>query len=143
MIGANGWYIDDVRIASAAAAGSRPDLAVRQPALGIAQTLPLQVTITGTGFSGIPSLQLGDVWLEDVVVVDGNTITATVPAGLLPGTYDLTLYNGDCQQAVLVDAFTVRCYPPLQTILPPDHLEVKNTVRAGLASAGPPYIVNQ
>jgi PKD repeat protein len=37
-----------------------------------------------------------------------------VPAGMAPGTYDLTLYNGDCQEAVLADAFSVitQCLTP-------------------------------
>ncbi len=35
-----------------------------------------------------------------------TTLHAVVPAGMALGVYDLTLYNGDCQEAVLDDAFT-------------------------------------
>ena len=68
---------------------------------------PTSLTISGTSFSGNPSIRLGDTWLEDVVLVDSTTITAVLPAGMLPGIYDLRLYNGDCQEATLLDAFTV------------------------------------
>ena len=95
ITGAAGWYIDDVRIASPLPLAPAPTLLSLTPDAGsTGQT----VTISGTGFSGTPSLLLGDVWLEDVVVLAGDSITATIPAGLLPGTYDLTLYNGDCQK---------------------------------------------
>ena len=103
-LGADGWYIDDVRIASPLPLAPAPTLLSLTPDTGsTGQT----VSITGNGFSGTPSLLLGDVWLEDVVVLAGDSITATIPAGLLPGTYDLILYNGDCQEAMLPDAFTV------------------------------------
>jgi PKD repeat protein len=69
--------------------------------------IPTPVVITGTNFLGSPSLKLGDTWLESVTLVDANTITATVPAGIPEGVYDLTLYNGDCQSSVLSDTFTV------------------------------------
>jgi len=69
--------------------------------------IPTPVLVEGTGFFGTPNLKLGDVWLVDVLVVDDTTISATVPAGLAAGVYDLTIYNGDCQQVVLLDAYTV------------------------------------
>jgi len=40
-------------------------------------------------------------------VVDSTTIQATVPVGLAIGVYDLKIYNGDCQEAELLDAYTV------------------------------------
>jgi hypothetical protein len=106
-LGADGWYIDDVRIASPLLLAPAPTLLSITPDVWSAADLPLEVAISGVGFSGIPGIRLGDAWLENVVVLDGDTITATVPAGLLSGTYDLTLYNGDCQEAALLHAFTV------------------------------------
>ncbi len=117
LVGAAGWYIDDVRIASVLPQAPAPALLSVDTDHGLPD-FAIEVIISGTGFSGIPSLQMGDVWLEDVVVVDGDTITATIPAGLLPGTYDLTLYNGDCQEAMLLDAFTVGSVPLQTTYLP-------------------------
>ena len=117
-LGAPGWYIDDIRIASPQALAPAPTLVSLTPDSDPASQ-PVPVAISGTGFSGIPSIALGGLWLEDVVLLDDITITATIPAGLLPGTYDLTLYNGDCQEAVLLDAFTVTGEPDLQiTFLP-------------------------
>jgi len=45
-------------------------------------------------------------------------LQAVVPAGMAGGVYDLTLYNGDCQEAVLTDAFTVLegCVAPDATV---------------------------
>ncbi len=106
-LGADGWYIDDVRIASPLPLAPAPTLLSITPGVWSAADLPFEVTISGAGFSGTPSILLGDTWLENVVALDGNTITATIPAGLLSGTYALTLYNGDCQEAALLDAFTV------------------------------------
>jgi hypothetical protein len=118
LVGTAGWYIDDVRIASVLPLAPAPTLLFLTPDDDSAADLPFEITISGTGFSGTPSILLGDVWLEDAVVLDVNTITATIPAGLLPGTYDLTLFNGDCQEAVLLDAFTVTTIPLQTTFLP-------------------------
>ena len=115
-LGADGWYIDNVRIASPLPLAPAPALLNLTPDIGSGS---LPVTLTGTGFSGTPSLRLGEVWLEDGLVVDSGTITATIPAGLLPGSYDLTLYNGDCQEALLPDAFTVTSGVELQIIFLP------------------------
>jgi hypothetical protein len=114
-LGAAGWYIDDVRIAFPLPMAPAPTLLSVTPNAGSADELPAAITIAGTGFSGMPSIALGDYWLEDAAVLDSSNITATVYAGLLPGTYDLTLYNGDCQEAVLLDAFTVTEEAILQT----------------------------
>ena len=59
-----------------------------------------------------------------MVAIDENTITATVPAGLAPGDYDLILYNGDCQTATLLDAFTVTEEITIANHLPAGDLEV-------------------
>jgi hypothetical protein len=118
MVGAKGWYIDDVRIASVLPLAPAPTL------LSISEDhfpgdSAVEVIIAGTGFGGIPSLRVGDTWLEALTVVDENTISAIVPAGLLPGTYDLTLYNGDCQEAILADALTIDTIITFRTIYLP------------------------
>ncbi len=117
MVGTAGWYIDDVRIAAILPLAPAPALLSVTPPAGLAGTA-YQLTLTGAGFSGIPSLRLGDLWLDNATVIDSSTITATLPAGLLSGTYDLTLFNGDCQQAVLVAAFTLYASPPQTIFLP-------------------------
>lgn len=63
--------------------------------------------ISGSGFITTPSLQLGDTWLLSATMVSSTTLDAVVPAGMASGTYTLTLYNGDCQEAVLVNAFAI------------------------------------
>jgi hypothetical protein len=117
LVGAAGWYIDDVRIASVLPLAPAPTLQSVYTDHGLPD-VAIEVMISGTGFSGKPSLRLGDTWLEDASVVDENTIMAIIPAGLLPGTYDLTLYNGDCQEAVLDDAYTVDILLVQTTYLP-------------------------
>ncbi len=116
-LGADGWYIDDVRIASPRPLAPAPTLLSVYTDHGLPD-FAIEVLISGTGFSGTPSLALGDTWLEDAVVINENTITAIIPAGLQPGIYDLTMYNGDCQEAVLEDAYTVDSFLPIITYLP-------------------------
>jgi hypothetical protein len=118
LTGAKGWYIDDIRIASVLPRAPAPTMLSLAPAAGPGN-LPISVTLTGTGFTGTPSILLGNFWLEDVVVLNSTTITASLPAGLLPGTYDLIFYNGDCQEAVLLDAFTVTTDVTLQIVTLP------------------------
>ena len=101
-----GWYIDDVQITTPLPPNPVPTLAGIAPESG-SPDAATPVTVTGTGFAGEPSLRLGATWLEDVVAVSDTEITAVVPAGMGAGTYDLVLYNGDCQEATLPDAFTV------------------------------------
>jgi hypothetical protein len=116
-LGADGWYIDDVRLASPLPLAPAPTLLSVNTDHGLPDAA-IEVMISGTGFSGIPSLHLGDTWLENAIVVAENTIIAIIPAGMQPGTYDLTLYNGDCQEAVLEDAYTVDTLLPIITYLP-------------------------
>jgi hypothetical protein len=102
-----GWYIDDVQVTSPLPPNPAPVLTAIDPNTGD-NRFATPVVITGSGFSGAPVLKLGDTWLEDVVVVDENTISAVVPAGLPKGVYDLMIYNGDCQSGDgLAGAFTV------------------------------------
>jgi photosystem II stability/assembly factor-like uncharacterized protein len=70
------------------------------------------VTITGTGFveeeGGVTiTAYLGTTELENVVWVSDTELTATVPWGMDPGTYDLNVENPNGQTGTLVDAFTL------------------------------------
>jgi photosystem II stability/assembly factor-like uncharacterized protein len=74
--------------------------------------LDTPVTITGTDFtadlSGTPpTINLGSVALTNVTLVDSATLTATVPWGVDPGVYTLTVTNPDDGTGSLASAFTV------------------------------------
>jgi len=73
--------------------------------------LDAPVTITGTGFTTDagtpPTVSLGDTALTNVVWVDSNTLTATVPWGMNPGVYSLTVVNPDGGTGSMAGAFTV------------------------------------
>ncbi len=49
---------------------------------------------------------------RSVSFVDGDTLTAVVPAGQTPGHYDLVLVNPDGTVGLLASAFTVEANPP-------------------------------
>lgn len=65
-----------------------------------------EVVITGANFLPTPWLNLGIAAL-DVHYVSSSTLTATVPAHVAPGKYDLILRNPDGQMTTLPNALTV------------------------------------
>ena len=76
------------------------------------------VTITGTDFTAVmddtgtvvltpPTASLGGALLTNVTYVDSTTLTATVPWGIDPGIYQLTVVNPDGGSGSLPGAFTV------------------------------------
>lgn len=65
----------------------------------------IPVTISGADFVAAAEVMIGGVAATDVVVVDGETVTATVPPGDA-GSVDVVVVNPDGQEAVLVDGFT-------------------------------------
>jgi photosystem II stability/assembly factor-like uncharacterized protein len=71
------------------------------------------VVITGTGFATdgtgavLPRVTLGSTPLTNVTLVDGSTLNATVPWGMNPGIYPLTVVNPDGGTASLAGAFTM------------------------------------
>jgi hypothetical protein len=78
--------------------------------------LDTSIVITGTGFtaglSGTlvitpPLAYLGDTALEEIIWVNTTTLSATVPWGLEPGVYTLTVVNPDGISSTLQNAFTV------------------------------------
>ena len=52
-------------------------------------------------------MALGATPLTSVTLVDATTLTATVPWGIAPGTYDLTVTDPDGGSGSLSGAFTV------------------------------------
>ena len=78
-----------------------------------ANDIDVSVTITGADFAAgeagapAPTVMLGDTALKDVTLVDSTTLTATVPWGMDPGSYALTVTNPDGGSASLSAAFTV------------------------------------
>jgi hypothetical protein len=113
-----GWYIDDVAITAPLPPKPAPALLAITPGSGSASE-ETSVQIEGSGFAVTPGVQLGDTWLLSVTVVNSTTLDAVVPAGMAPGTYDLSLHNGgDCQGAALSSAFTVtvECITPTVTL---------------------------
>jgi hypothetical protein len=105
-----GWYIDDVQITSPLPPNPAPVVTVITPDSGPSDA-PTPVQIAGTGFLETPAVRLGETWLLDVTWVSPSQLTAVVPAGMEPGMYDLMLFNGDCQEASLPDAFTITGEP--------------------------------
>jgi hypothetical protein len=101
-----GWYIDDVQITAPLPPNPAPSVTSITPDSGPPDA-PTPVQIAGSNFIETPSVRLGDTWLVNVTQVNPTLLTAIVPAGMAEGTYDLVLYNGDCQQATLADAYTV------------------------------------
>ncbi len=73
------------------------------------------ITITGTDFYSGAVVRIDTTELSDVVVVSGTSITATVPADLMPGSYDISVENTDTQVGTLSDAFTVTWNAPTVT----------------------------
>ena len=105
-IGDEGWYIDDVQISAPLPASGPPTLSAVQPNAG-SPDVRTTVIITGASFRPEVVAMLNDTVLSNVTYIDAATLSAVVPAGLSPGTCDLTVINGDCQSATLSDAYLV------------------------------------
>jgi photosystem II stability/assembly factor-like uncharacterized protein len=69
--------------------------------------LDTAVVISGTGFTPVPTLTLGSTRLEQVGWVSSATLTATIPWGLEPAVYTLTVVNPNGETGFLANAFTV------------------------------------
>ena len=74
------------------------------------------IVIHGTGFTAalsgtvvitVPTVTLGDEALLGVIWVNTTTLSATVPWGMVPQVYTLTVVNPDGVSATLANAFTV------------------------------------
>jgi photosystem II stability/assembly factor-like uncharacterized protein len=91
---------------AAPAAQSAPTVSAIDPA-SAANDIETDVTITGTGLTATPTASLGATALTHVTRVSSTTLTATVPWGLNPGVYTLTVVNPDGGTASRTNAFTV------------------------------------
>jgi photosystem II stability/assembly factor-like uncharacterized protein len=69
--------------------------------------LDTPVVISGTGFAVSATVQLDSTELDDVGWVSAARLTATVPWGLDPGVYSVTVVNPGGGPGSLADAFTV------------------------------------
>ncbi|MBN1921858.1 MAG: hypothetical protein JW892_11470 [Anaerolineae bacterium] len=114
--GDTGWFIDDIQITSPLAPTAAPILDSIAPAL-ISPEMDTLLTLYGENFSGMPAVQLGATWLPSVTVLSPMTLTAVIPAGMAPGTYTVTVINGDCQPVTLADALLVADSEPLTGVL--------------------------
>lgn len=65
------------------------------------------IVITGSGFAAVPTVTLGANVLDHVGWSSPQRLTATVPWGLITGTYTLTVTNPGGEVGALADAFTV------------------------------------
>ena len=65
------------------------------------------VVILGSGFVDSPAVYLGETLLEEITWVSEDQLEATVPWGLAPGDYTLSVENPDGGLASLPNAFTV------------------------------------
>ena len=72
-----------------------------------ANDIDTSVTISGSGFVATPTVSLGSTALTGVTWVNSTTLTATVPWGLNPGGYPLTVVNPDGGSVTLSNAYTV------------------------------------
>jgi len=69
--------------------------------------LDTPIVITGTGSTAGMTVTLGSTRLPDATWVSATMLTATVPWGLDPGVYTLTVTNPDGQSGSRPNAFTV------------------------------------
>ena len=93
------------------------------------------VTITGTDFVATPTVTLGDTALSNVTLVDdGATLTATVPSGITPGVYPLTVVNPDSGFGTLTSAFTVT--PLIPTVSAIDPVRGANDIDTSVTITG-------
>ena len=105
-IGDQGWFVDDVYVLSYAPELPMPLVSgVSSNTASAFEETPL--TISGSGFYGVPAVKLGDTWLLSTTAVSTETITTVIPRCLASGTYTLSLTNGDCQETSLPDAVTI------------------------------------
>jgi hypothetical protein len=95
----------------------------------------VDVVIGGADFVDPPAVYLGAYALTNVVWVSDTTINATVPMGLTPGVYALTVTNPDSQSDTLPAAYTVLAPP----IPPPTVLSI--TPNQGLNTADVPVVI--
>jgi hypothetical protein len=83
-----------------------PNLTTVNPNSG-ANNASTPISLNGTNFVSGATVRLGAANLSGVAFVSAIKLTATVPAGLNQGVYDLTVTNPDGQISTLAASFTV------------------------------------
>jgi photosystem II stability/assembly factor-like uncharacterized protein len=83
-----------------------PTVALVDPA-SAPNDLDTLITITGTDFVSVPTIYLGNTLLSGAEWVTSTTLRATVPWGMDPGVYTLTVENPAEESGDLSNAFTV------------------------------------
>ena len=63
--------------------------------------------LTGQNLIATPTVSLNNIVLSDVHLINPNTISATLPAGIPVGDYDVWLSNPNGQSGVLLHALHV------------------------------------
>jgi photosystem II stability/assembly factor-like uncharacterized protein len=107
------WLMGDIRStitahALAASVGTvdSPSVTAVDPTAA-PNDLDTVIVITGTGFTAVPTISLGNTMLEDVGWVSTELVTTTIPWGLDPGVYDVNVINPGGESSNMTDAFTV------------------------------------
>jgi hypothetical protein len=75
------------------------------------------VVIQGADFFGVPTAALGSSVFITISTATTDMLTGTVPAGLAPGVYALTVTNPDAQSNTLSPAYTALNPPSPNTTL--------------------------
>lgn len=82
----------------------------------------VQVVIRGANFFGTPTARLGTDVPIAISAATADTLTGTVPAGIIPGVYALTVSNPDGRSGTLSPAYTVLNPPSPDTTLERGHV---------------------
>ena len=85
-------------------------------------TSPVPVVITGANFFGIPTATLGANIPIAITAATADTLTGTVPAGLIPGVYALRVTNPDGQSVILSPAYVALNPPSPDTTLETEYV---------------------
>lgn len=97
-------YVDNIALA----AFESPTLYQCDPVSLLAYPPQTTLAITGENFIATPSISLNEIALTDVHMVNATTLTATLPATLTVGVYDVLVSNPNGQSNVLEAALIVR-----------------------------------
>jgi len=65
------------------------------------------ITITGTNFKTGAVVKIGAISAINITVVNSTTISAAVPSGISPATYDVTISNSDGTSGILREGIIV------------------------------------
>jgi photosystem II stability/assembly factor-like uncharacterized protein len=92
--------------AHAAKPGQAPTITGVDPS-SAPNDLDAVLTINGTDFVAVPTVTLGSTSLDEVSWLNNTALTVTIPWGLEPGVYTVTVTNPGGQSGSLPSAFTV------------------------------------